>query len=196
MLCARGSLEGGSVDVVFTRRRDVTFEEIHSETGHPRASGFTIDAEATRRSCRTEHGFELGKDRKETCERLRGMFERGEVTILHEPSPASSYARVKVGRGKTVDVELVSTPRGWWEIDAVQALSFINEGLLETLEVLKKTKREREAVEGDAREEQPRSSSATPRASPAKGTSIGNWVLEGTRTRPKLAKLVEEKGAK
>ena len=168
------------------------------------ARAFVVDVEKTRRRVRAERGYELARTAAEMMARTKRAFERDEVAVAGTTATprrkatttttTGAWADEGAREGDTVEIEWVEREDGEArEVTYVEALEWINEAFARASE---RTKREREAKrrrdEGKGEDEKrSRSASATPKASPAKGTSVGKWMSEATRTRPKLKAVAE-----
>ena len=168
------------------------------------ATALTLDVEKTRRRVRAERGYELARTTTEMMARTKRAFERDDVAVAATTAtPRRSATTTTTMRawtdegesdGDAVEIEWVEREEGeGTEGTYVEALERIVEAFARASE---RTKREREAKrrrdEGTGEDERrSRSASATPKASPAKGTSVGKWMSEATRTRPKLKAVAE-----
>ena len=149
---------------------------------------FEVDAEATRRVTRTTRGFELGVDARATTRALRESLERGEARTRE------GRLETRAGAGGTVAWETVND-EGAVEMSRAEAMEIVCEGLLCELERVRRRERAEDGGgEGEGREKRARSESGTPQTSPAKGTSLGRWMRDATRERPKLKALEEAEG--
>ena len=160
----------------------------------------SLGVDDARRRVRIARGIEVARDGAEMLTRVRETFERGSVevgealtradgsglTATFDANDARNGGRMTT---KVVDFEWCGKVVGG-NLTRERVLERIVVGLGATA----RRKRRRAAEEREASEKQtkrPKSASATPASSPAKGTSVGKWMSE-RRTRPRLRALAEE----
>lgn len=160
----------------------------------------SLGVDDARRRVRIARGIEVARDGAEMLARVRETFERGSVEVgealtradgsgLTATFDANDDAR-NGGRMTTevVDFEWCGKVVGG-NLTRERVLERIVVGLGATARRKRRRAEEREASEKQTK--RPKSASATPASSPAKGTSVGKWMSE-RRTRPRLRALAEE----
>jgi len=158
----------------------------------------SLGVDDARRRVRIARGIEVARDGAEMLTRVRETFERGSVEVGEALTRAdgsgltatfdANDARNGGGMTTKVDFEWCGKVVGG-NLTRERVLERIVVGLGATAR-----RKRRRAEELEAREKQtkrPKSASATPASSPAKGTSVGKWMSE-RRTRPRLRALAEE----
>lgn len=157
----------------------------------------SLGVDDARRRVRIARGIEVARDGAEMLTRVRETFERGSVDVGEALTRAdgsgltATFNANDARNGTKVDFEWCGKVVVGGNLNRERVLERIVVGLGATA----RRKRRRAAEEREASEKQtkrPKSASATPASSPAKGTSVGKWMSE-RRTRPRLRALAEDK---
>ena len=155
----------------------------------------SLGVDDARRRVRIARGIEVARDGAEMLTRVRETFERGSVEVGEALTRAdgsglmATFDAQNGGRMTTkVDFEWCGKVVGG-NLTRERVLERIVVGLGATARRKRRRAEEREASEKQTK--RPKSASATPASSPAKGTSVGKWMSE-RRTRPRLRALAEE----
>lgn len=159
----------------------------------------SLGVDDARRRVRIARGIEVARDGAEMLTRVRETFERGSVAVGEALTRADGSGLTATfdandarnGGGmttKVVDFEWCGKVVGG-NLTRERVLERIVVGLGATAR--RKRRRAEEREESEKQTKRPKSASATPASSPAKGTSVGKWMSE-RRTRPRLRALAEE----